>query len=65
MKRVSRDQARMFLHSVRADRFEALVTVAIATGLRQGELLALRREDVDLDAAQMRVRHMLQKLNGE
>jgi integrase len=34
--------------------------VAVRTGLRQGELLGLRWEDLDLEGATLRVRHTLQ-----
>jgi integrase len=36
--------------------WSCMITVAIKTGLRQGELLALRRDDVDLVAGLLRVR---------
>jgi integrase len=39
------------------DRFEALYLVAIAAGLRQGEILGLSWQDVDLDAGNITVRH--------
>ena len=58
------DQARAFLAAVRGDRLEALFTVAIALGLRQGEALALRWSDVDLDAGTIRIRHTVQKIDG-
>jgi len=32
---------------------------AIATGMRQGEILALRWQDIDMDAATITVRHTL------
>jgi integrase len=37
----------------------ALYETAVATGIRQGELLGLRWSDVDLDAARVIVRHTL------
>jgi integrase len=53
---LSPDQARRFLEAVRGDRLEALYVLAVHTGMRQGELLALRWEDVDLEADVLRVR---------
>ena len=44
------EQARAFLDAVRGDRLEALYSVALAIGLRRGEALGLRWDDVDLDA---------------
>lgn len=43
------DQARTLLHTVAGHRLEALFTVALAIGLRPGEALGLRWEDVDLE----------------
>ena len=48
-------EARCFLDAVQGDRLEALYTVAVALGLRQGEALGLRWEDVDLDRGELRV----------
>jgi integrase len=42
-------------------RLYASVTVAATTGLRRGELLALRWSDVDLDAATIMVRRALEE----
>ncbi len=42
-------------------RYEALILTAIGTGLRQGELLALRWSDVDLEAGVLTVRHTLER----
>jgi integrase len=41
-----------------------LATVAVHTGLRQGELLGLRWEDVDLVQNKVHVRHALQRTGG-
>lgn len=57
-------QVRRFLEAARGHRLEALFTLAIVTGLRQGELLGLRWSDVDLTAGTLTVRHALQRVNG-
>ena len=51
----------MFLDSVSeaGDRFEALYVVAVHCGLREGELLGLRWDDVCLDAGKLHVRRSL------
>jgi integrase len=49
------DEARRVLDAMRGDRLEALYSVALAMGLRQGEALALRWDDVDFDAATLTV----------
>lgn len=61
LRPLTRDQARAFLEGIRGDRLEALYVAAIGTGLRQGELLGLRWQDVDLEAGQLVVRHTLQR----
>jgi integrase len=45
--------------------YEALVTLTLATGLRQGEVLGLAWGDIDLDAGTLSVRHQLQRIDGE
>jgi integrase len=55
------DQAKLLLqvaHEV-GDRLEALYVLAIHTGLRQGELLGLKWDDVDLDDGSLQVRRTL------
>lgn len=49
-------QAGQFLDAITGTRFEALFVLAISTGLRQGEILALRWQDVDLDSGKLSVR---------
>ena len=58
------DKARAFLAEAKNHRLEALFTVAIAVGLRLGEALGLRWQDVDLDAGTLTVRYQLQRLKG-
>ena len=59
------EQARAFLDSVKGDRLEALFTVAVSLGLRQGEILGLKWDDVDLVAAKLNVTGQLQRLGGK
>lgn len=54
-----------FLAAVKGDRLEALYSVALALGLRQGEALGLRWSDVDLDAGTLKVRVALQRIGGK
>ena len=58
-------QARRFLDAARGDRLEGRYALAMATGLRQGELLALAWPDVDLDLGTLTVKHSLQRFDGE
>lgn len=62
---LSLDQARDFLKNIEGHRLEALFSVALAVGLRQGEILALRWPDVDLENGLIHVRHSLQKVERQ
>lgn len=53
------EQARTLLVAAREDRLEAVYVLALTTGMRQGELLALRWRDVDLDTGILQVRGTL------
>lgn len=59
------DEARKFLSAIRGHRLEALFSVALALGLRQGEALGLRWEDIDFDGGTIRVRNQLQRIGGK
>ncbi len=56
----------MFLNaaSVSNDPFEALYVLAITTGLRRGELLGLRWDDIDLERGTLRVGRALVRERG-
>jgi integrase len=47
---LTEDQARTLLQTVHGDRLEALIVIALATGMRKGELQALRWQDIDVNA---------------
>jgi integrase len=59
------DQCRGLLAVVRDHRFEAAYVLALGLGLRRGEVLGLRWEDLDLDRARLVVRGALQRVPGE
>jgi integrase len=58
------EEARRFLGSIKGNRLEALFTVAVSLGLRQGEALGLRWSDVDFEASTLRVRYALQRVKA-
>ncbi len=51
------DQAQMLLRSVREHRLEVLLTMAVVTGMRRGELLALRWSNIDFERRTLQVLH--------
>ena len=61
----SPEEARKFLNSIRGDRLEALYSVALTMGLRQGEALGLRWKDVDLELGFLRISKQLQRVDGK
>lgn len=58
------EEAQFFLQAIGTDRLVALYTMALTTGMRQGELLALQWADVDLEHAIVRVTHTLTRAEG-
>ena len=65
MQPLTRDEARALLDGTRDDPRHALYVTALGSGLRQGELLALRWQDIDLQAGKLTVRHSLQRFTRE
>ncbi|WP_228266173.1 tyrosine-type recombinase/integrase [Microlunatus elymi] len=61
------EDARRFLESSResGDPYHVGYVLLLVLGLRRGELLGLKWSDVDLDAAEARIRWQLQRTNGE
>ena len=57
-------EAKAFIAACRGDRLEALYIVALGLGLRQGEVLGLRWEDVDVENAVLRIRQQVQRGDG-
>ncbi|MBU16258.1 MAG: hypothetical protein CL725_00975, partial [Chloroflexi bacterium] len=49
---------------IRGDRLAALYTLAITTGLRQGEILGLCWSDINLASGSITIRNSLQKHDG-
>ncbi len=58
------EQARALLAAAKGDRMEALYVLALSTGMRQGELLGLRWQDVDIEHSVLSVRATLQCVDG-
>lgn len=58
---LSQDQVKEVLQKLRGQTVYRLAAMAIGTGARRGELLALRWKDVDLDGARVRVEQSLEQ----
>ncbi len=66
MNPLTPDQAKALSETAHTvfDRLEALYVLAVTTGLRQGELLGLKWDDVDLGAGMLQVRRTLTTARG-
>lgn len=53
------EQARLLLQKVREHHLEALLTLALTTGMRKGEILALRWQDIDLQKGTLQIHRTL------
>ncbi len=58
------EEARAFLTATSGHRLSALFELALRTGLRKGELLGLRWEDLDLAGGTASIRRTLQRTNS-
>jgi integrase len=65
MRVLSPEEARRFLEAARNFDYYVLFVLALATGLRLGELNGLRWQDVDLEAGVLYVRRTLYRLRGK
>lgn len=64
MKPLNPVQARTLLDAARGEKLEALYVLAVTTGMRQGEILGLKWEDIDLEAGTLQVRRTLSTAMG-
>lgn len=62
---LSPEEAQRLLAAAEGDRFHALYVLAVTCGLRQGELLGLKWEDVDLERGTLQVKRQLQWVKAE
>jgi integrase len=58
------EQVKVFFEGIKGHRLEAMFVLAITTGLRQGELLGLRWEDIDTKEGLLYAVRTLTKTNG-
>ena len=65
MKILDENQVMQFFIAVQDDRNEALVHLAIKTGMRKGELLGLKWTDLDWAKGLIRVQRQVQRVTGQ
>jgi integrase len=56
------EQMQQLLATVRGHKWEALFTLALATGMRRGELLGLKWQDINIEAGLLQVRRVLSRV---
>lgn len=61
---LDREQARRLLEVAKGSRLETLLVVALATGMRRGELLALRWSDVHFETMSLHVQRTVYRVKG-
>ena len=59
------EQVQSFFAAIRGHKWEALFTLALATGMRQGELLGLKWQDINFSTGTLQVRRMLTRVSSE
>jgi integrase len=59
------EQAQQFLQAAKSDPLEALYVVALTTGMREGELLALKWKDIDFQQGAIQVKRTIARVRGQ
>lgn len=59
------EDARALLDAARGERLEAMVVVALGLGLRRGEILGLRWEDIDWEGRVVTIRRRISRVTGK
>ncbi len=59
------EQVQSFFAAIRGHKWEALFTLALATGMRQGELLGLKWQDINFSIGTLQVRRILTRVSSE
>jgi len=65
MQTLTQDEMRRLLLQAKADGFFELFLVDLFTGLRRGELLGLKWDDLDFETGELHIRRQVHPTNGE
>ncbi len=65
MKTLTKKQLAAFFQEAKETGVFEMYYVELATGLRRGELLGLKWEDIDLEQGSLRIRRQVARINGE
>ncbi|HUY28580.1 MAG TPA: site-specific integrase [Candidatus Binataceae bacterium] len=58
------EQARAFLDAAHGSKFECALALSLSLGVRLGEVLGLRWQDIDLDARELHIEQTIQRLRA-
>lgn len=58
---LTKEQAKALLEAANGSNMEAILTLAVATGMRRGELLGLRWHDINFEEGSLIVRHTMDR----
>src|SRR5260370_8673549 len=64
MKPLTKEQAQQLLTALHGHNMEALFVLALTAGMRRGEILALKWQDIDFDQNTLQVRRIFTRSKG-
>lgn len=59
------EETKQFLRTIEGTKYEAFYVTAIFTGMRRGELLALKWSDIDFEKGKINIQRNLARISGE
>ncbi|GER88990.1 site-specific integrase [Dictyobacter vulcani] len=65
MQVLNAEQAKHFLYTAQGDPLEALYVLALTTGMRQGELLGLKWEDLSFETKRLQVKRTIARIGKQ
>lgn len=65
IKPLTKEQAQLLLDTSKGDTLEALWVLALTTGMRRGEVLALKWQDINFEQGMLQVRRIFTRVKGD